>query len=100
MRCPDSHPRGLISLSRRIKESTQGNRMAKVGSVIKDYDEKHLCRDRWGMVVDPELFEHRRRMRGDSNVCLAHGNQGTMLTVSPRRNLVRRLGSSAFSYSA
>ncbi|GEM_PF-1584667 len=38
--------------------------MAKVGSVIKDYDEKHLCRDRWGMVVDPELFEHRRRMRG------------------------------------
>ncbi|MFT6056779.1 MAG: hypothetical protein ACJAS2_001055 [Pseudohongiellaceae bacterium] len=38
--------------------------MAKVGSVIEGYGEKHLCRDRWGMVVDPELFEHRRRMRG------------------------------------
>lgn len=31
--------------------------MAKVGSVIEGYDEKHLCRDRWGMAVDPELFE-------------------------------------------
>lgn len=57
MHCPDSHPLGTCTTIKTNKEPTQGNPMAKAGSVIEGYDEKHLCCDRWGMADGPELLE-------------------------------------------
>lgn len=57
MHCPDSHPLGTCTTLKTNKEPTQGNPMAKAGSVIEGYDEKHLCCDRWGMADGPELLE-------------------------------------------